>query len=229
MITPASAGPTARLILTPTLLAATAAERSSLGTSCGTIDCQAGASRAESVLLTNMNSSNVHAVTRLVETRTANTTETRVTRTSRARMKRRLSMMSASAPAGSANRNIGKLAAACTRDTIKGSESRLVINQPAAALYIQPPMLATTVAAQSSLKMRPRNGLQNDAGVTFCGGASFFFPDFTALSHTDTRLDHSNSEMTICYRLPQIDWDGGRGVLEMIPDHTATAQSMPAC
>ena len=46
MIAPASAGPTARLILIPTLLAAIAARRSSLGTSCGTIACQAGASKS---------------------------------------------------------------------------------------------------------------------------------------------------------------------------------------
>src|SRR6185437_1727556 len=183
MITPASAGPTARLMLTPTLLAATAVARSSLSTSCGTIDCQAGASKAVSMLLTNINSNNVLAVTRSAETKPANITETRVTSASKVRIKRRLSMMSASAPAGSANRNIGRLAAACTRATIKGSESRLVINQPAAALYIQPPMLETTVAAHSNLKTRPRNGLQNDDGVTFCGAASFFFTDFTALSH----------------------------------------------
>jgi hypothetical protein len=47
-------------------------------------------------------------------------------------------------------------------------------------------------------------------------GASFFFPDFTALSHNDTRLDHSNSEMTICYQFPQIDQDGCRGLREIL-------------
>jgi len=42
MIKPASAGPTARLTLRPTLFKATAGCRCSLGTSCGTIDCHAG-------------------------------------------------------------------------------------------------------------------------------------------------------------------------------------------
>lgn len=46
MITPASAGPAARLIFMPTLFAATAGARSDLGTSCGTSDCQAGAVKA---------------------------------------------------------------------------------------------------------------------------------------------------------------------------------------
>ena len=42
MITPASAGPTARLTLMPTLFSATAGDRSLRGTSCGTIACQVG-------------------------------------------------------------------------------------------------------------------------------------------------------------------------------------------
>lgn len=44
--TPPSAGPTARLMLTPTLLTTTAAGSSCRGTSCGTIDCQAGPTSA---------------------------------------------------------------------------------------------------------------------------------------------------------------------------------------
>jgi hypothetical protein len=56
MISSARAEHTARLILTHAPLAITAPDRFFLGTSCGTVHCQAGASRAESVLLTNINS-----------------------------------------------------------------------------------------------------------------------------------------------------------------------------
>ena len=47
--TPPRAGPTARLMLMPTLLVATAAGSSVLGTSCGTINCHAGATNAAPV------------------------------------------------------------------------------------------------------------------------------------------------------------------------------------
>jgi hypothetical protein len=57
-----------------------------------------------------------------------------------------------SAPAGIATRNIGKVVATCTSDTMSGSGLRLVINQPEAALYIQPPMFETTVAVQITAK-----------------------------------------------------------------------------
>ena len=65
----------------------------------------------------------------------------------------RLSRMSASAPAGTANKNIGNVFATCTSDTMSGSGLRLVISQPDAALYIQPPMFETTVAVQITAKI----------------------------------------------------------------------------
>jgi len=76
----------------------------------------------------------------------------------------RLSKMSASAPAGIAKRQIGRLLAACTSATIKGSGLRLVISQPDAALYIQPPTLDTSVAVQIMAKDGWRNGATNDGG-----------------------------------------------------------------
>jgi hypothetical protein len=45
-----------------------------------------------------------------------------------------------------ANRNIGSVVATWTRETISGCGLRLVISQPDAALYIQVPMFAMTVA-----------------------------------------------------------------------------------
>jgi len=64
----------------------------------------------------------------------------------------RLSKMSASAPAGMAKRQIGRLLAACTKATVKGSGSSEVISQPDAALYIQPPTFETSVAVQMTVK-----------------------------------------------------------------------------
>jgi hypothetical protein len=41
-----------------------------------------------------------------------------------------------------------RLVATCTSDTSNGSVVRLVMSHAAAALYIQPPTLATTVAVE---------------------------------------------------------------------------------
>ncbi len=71
--------------------------------------------------------------------------------------------MSASAPAGSASKKIGKVLAACTKATINGSGSRLVISQPEAALYIQPPTLETSVAVHITVNAMWRNGAAKDA------------------------------------------------------------------
>src|ERR1700686_1209728 len=66
--------------------------------------------------------------------------------------------MSMSAPAGIANRNIGRLLATCTMETVSGLGSRFVMSQPEATLYIQPPMFETTVAVQITVNVRWRNG-----------------------------------------------------------------------
>ena len=81
--------------------------------------------------------------------------------------------MSASAPAGIANRNIGKLFATCTIDTRSGSGSRFVMSQPEATLYIHAPMFETTVAAQIIVNARWRNGahaLEEAGRVALAGG-----------------------------------------------------------
>jgi hypothetical protein len=62
--TPPSAGPTARLMLNPTLLAAIAVCRSCFGTSCGVTACQAGADNAPNAPTRNVNSSRTPGVTR---------------------------------------------------------------------------------------------------------------------------------------------------------------------
>jgi hypothetical protein len=47
-------------------------------------------------------------------------------------------------------------------ETTSGSGSRLVISQPEAALYIQLPTFATTVAVQSTVNAACRNGLHGE-------------------------------------------------------------------
>ena len=62
MVTPPSAGPMAREMLTPTLLAAIAGGKSSLGTSCGTTACQAGMVSAPAAPMRNVNKSRLPGV-----------------------------------------------------------------------------------------------------------------------------------------------------------------------
>jgi len=107
----AKAGPTARLTLTPTLFAATASGRSCLGTSWGTIDCHAGAVSAAPVSTRKVKNSNLPGVTRSSQTSAASAVELTVMKDSTTISRRRLSTMSASAPASSANRKIGRLVA----------------------------------------------------------------------------------------------------------------------
>ena len=59
MMRPPSAGPSAREIFTPTLLAAIAAGSSSRGTSCVTTDCQAGEVSAPAALMRKVNSKQI--------------------------------------------------------------------------------------------------------------------------------------------------------------------------
>jgi cytochrome c oxidase assembly factor CtaG len=80
----------------------------------------------------------------------------------------RLSTTSANAPAGKAKMRTGTLLATCTKDTISGSVVSVVINQPAAALYIQPPMFDTTVATHTSANMRCRKGAHADTVAAEC-------------------------------------------------------------
>src|SRR4051812_7573217 len=157
-ITPPSAGPIARLTLIPMLFAAMAGPNSVLGTSCGTTACQAGDVKATAALLTNVNTSRFSGLTAFIQTRTAKIVPVNVMLISPTRRNRRLSTISVSAPAGIARRNIGRVDAVWTNPTITGSGWSVVISQAEAALYIQPPMLETTVASQIVPKRRCRKG-----------------------------------------------------------------------
>src|SRR5713226_564716 len=97
-------------------------------------------------------------VTRSSQTSTALVAATMVRTISAPIKKRRLSTVSARAPAGRANRNIGRLPATWTKETVSGSGSRLVISHPDAALYIQVPTFATTSAIHMTVNAVWRNG-----------------------------------------------------------------------
>ena len=148
---PPKAGPIARLMLNPTPLAATAGIRSFRGTSSGTMACQPGVPSAVPAAITNMNSRSTAGVIKPSMTQTAKIADKIVVVLSATISKRRRSTMSVSAPAGIANRNIGRLFATCTSETSSGSVLSVVMNQPQAALYIHVPMLATTPAVHSTL------------------------------------------------------------------------------
>jgi hypothetical protein len=59
--------------------------------------------------------------------------------------------MSVSAPAGSVNRNNGRLVATWTRETTKGSALRFVMNQPDAVSNIAMPTFEITLADQMTV------------------------------------------------------------------------------
>ena len=104
-------GPTARLMLTLTALAATAVGRSRLGTSKETMASHAGAVRASPAATRNAKASRLQGVTRRNHTSTAKPLALIVMSVSPRMRKRRLSTISTKAPAGMASRHIGRVAA----------------------------------------------------------------------------------------------------------------------
>ena len=75
-------------------------------------------------------------------------------------------MTSAKAPEGRVNRNNGRLTATCTRDTVIGLASRLVINQPDAVSNIAVPTFETKLAVHITVNARCPNGPHREgAGV----------------------------------------------------------------
>jgi hypothetical protein len=149
---PPSAGPMARLTLIPTLFAATAYHHLPGG-------CRdRGAYRDD-----ESEQQQVAGRDEVQPTSAANAIETMVIEDSPTIKNRRRSTMSTSAPAGIAKRNIGRLFATWTIDTVSGFGLRLVMSQPEATLYIQVPTFETTVAVQITANARCRNGAHADA------------------------------------------------------------------
>src|SRR5271170_5676657 len=155
---PPSAGPAARPTLKPTPLTAVALSRSCLGTSIGIVAPQAGEVSAPPTPSRNVVASRSEGVESFRETRPAKATDTARIATSTAISRRRESMTSAKAPEGRVNRNNGRLTATCTRDTVIGLASRLVINQPDAVSNIAVPTFETRLAVHITLNARWLNG-----------------------------------------------------------------------
>src|SRR5262249_29161226 len=110
----------------------------------------------------NVNSNRLAGVARLHQTIAAKIADMRVYADSVTMRNLRMSRISASAPAGIATRNRGSVVATCTSDTMSGSGLRLVISQPEAALYIQLPTFAMTVAVQITANSGWPNGLKGE-------------------------------------------------------------------
>ena len=71
---------------------------------------------------------------------------------------RRRSMMSASAPAGSASRKVGAVSAVCISATMMGVGARVVISHSAPTLCIHVPTFEATAAIHSARKSGRRSG-----------------------------------------------------------------------
>src|SRR6476646_1640772 len=101
-------------------------------------------------------------LTKFIQTRSALAAATTARAISQPIRNRRLSTMSANAPAGNAKMNMGRLLATWTRETINGSGLRLVMSQPDAALYIQVPMFAFIDETATTVKVVWRKAIQGE-------------------------------------------------------------------
>src|SRR5271165_2048775 len=157
VIRPLSAGPAARPTLKPTPFKAVALSRSCLGTRSGVVDPQAGEVSAPPTPSRKVVASRSAGVARCRDTRLAKITETARIASSTAISNRRESMTSASAPAGSVNKNRGKLTATWTRDAVIGLASRLVISHPDAVSNIAVPTFDRTLAVHMTVNATELN------------------------------------------------------------------------
>src|SRR5277367_2587908 len=108
---------------------AIALSSSCFGTSIGVMTNHAGAARAPLPPRQNAVASSTAGVAKCIATIVAKTIDIAVTAICAPISILRASMMSVSAPAGRVRRNIGRVVATCTADTIIGSGLRLVMSQ----------------------------------------------------------------------------------------------------
>jgi hypothetical protein len=102
----------------------------------------------------------VSHLNRIIDANTAINTVMKLSSTMR---KRRASMRSASAPAGSVNRNIGRLLATCTMDTAIGSAFRFVISQAEEVSDMAMPVNENVVATQITENGRCENAPRRES------------------------------------------------------------------
>jgi hypothetical protein len=157
-ISPPSAGPTARAMLMPSELSATALLRSFFWTSSGTMACQVGPISAAP-----MPPRKVSATSDVTDCSPAADSSIRLMLVPASRnwmpiRNLRRSRISASTPAGIASRNTGNVAAACTSATAAGDVDKSVISHALATSRMKLPVLPITVATQSTANTDCRKG-----------------------------------------------------------------------
>src|SRR6202023_988136 len=162
---PPSAGPAARAMLKPMLPRAMAPGSSGRGTSSGMIACQAGLLAAAPRPSRKVNPSSDQGVIQPASVSTPRAAAATVIQPWLTSSKRRRSITSASAPAGSASKNDGRLVAACTSATSVVDVVNDVIIQEAPTFCSQVPTLDATVAIHSQRKRRCRSGLHAESGA----------------------------------------------------------------
>src|SRR3954454_3120990 len=161
---PARAGPRARAMLKPMLPRVTAAGRSSRGTMSGTLACQAGPLRAAPRPRRKVKERRSPGVVALAAVNAQRPKAARVIQVWVTRSSRRRSSTSATAPAGSESRNIGRLVAAWTSATRMGDGLSVVIIHDAPTFWNHVPTFEATLAIHSQRKIVCRSGLQVERG-----------------------------------------------------------------
>src|SRR6185437_12566 len=137
---PPNAGPTARAMLNPAELSATADASWLGGTRSGVSACQAGSFMTAPTPSKKVNTSRICGVTVPVSVIAPSTVAAATMEAWVKSRNLRRSKISASAPAGNAINSTGKLTATCTRATHIGELVSEVISQPVATFCIQLPV-----------------------------------------------------------------------------------------
>src|SRR5436189_1476523 len=164
MITPASAGPTARAKLNSMPLSADAAARSSFLTISGRTARHVGVSIASPAERANVRTSSSHGETRPMIVATASTVATPTIQNSVYRISRRRSTMSPMAPAGNAKTKNGRADAVCVSATYIGPAPSETMSHAAPTVCMNVPMSDMTSAISRLRKSGVRNGRQRLAG-----------------------------------------------------------------
>ena len=127
---PPMAGPSVRATLTLTPLSVIPAPSSSFGRSSGMAACQAGSLKALAIPSTKASTSKIQGVTTPAKLKIASVPTVMAIASWETIRRRRRSIMSASAPAGSPNRKKGRLSAVRSKDTMSGDGVSDDISQP---------------------------------------------------------------------------------------------------
>src|SRR5581483_2530323 len=155
---PPIAGPTERARLIDTLFRETAGASCARGTSSATIACHAGALSAVPRPSAKVRSSSVTGVVNPAKVRSASIAAAANMSACVNSSNRRRSSTSAKAPAGSANKNIGKALAVRTSATITGDAESEVMSQAEPTSCIHVPILEANAAIQSARNNGWRSG-----------------------------------------------------------------------